>query len=375
MKLKTVFTASLCAAFLAFAFPAQAEEKPRAPRLENPDSWSVVVIPDPQGYMKRGTNQPILELMTAWIAQNAERLNIRMVLCTGDMVEQNDRICNGYSGDQSSAMQWQASARAFGRLDGIVPYLTATGNHDYTYTHSGEKRTHLDEYFPIDKNPLNRKTIRQYGLDQQGNHTQANTAYEITAPDGTPYLFLNMEFAPRDTVVAWARRITSLEEYSGHRIVLLTHAYLNTENNRTHGMTKVTCYEPVVVNGRITKYKQELPDANNGEQIWNKLVKPAGNIELVICGHISGRGFRTDRNDAGRDVHQMLFDAQSMGGGYEGNGGDGWLRLLEFDPDGITVRVKTFSPLFWLSPASRSQAWMSDAGNEFAFRFSERKKR
>ena len=149
MKQKLFFATALCAAFLAFA-PAAADEKPRAPQLENPDSWSVVIIPDPQGYMKRGTNQPILELMTAWIAQNAERLNIRMVLCTGDMVEQNDRICNGYSGDQSSAMQWQASARAFSRLDGVVPYLTATGNHDYTYTHSGEKRTHLVEYFPID---------------------------------------------------------------------------------------------------------------------------------------------------------------------------------------------------------------------------------
>ena len=101
----------------------------------------------------------------------------------------------------------------------------------------------------------------------------------------------------------------------------------------------------------------------------------AENIQLVVCGHISGRGFRTDRNDAGRDVHQMLFDAQSMGGGYEGNGGDGWLRLLEFDPDGVTVRVKTFSPLFWISPASRDRAWMNDAEDEFTFRFSKRKKR
>lgn len=355
-----------------WAGSAQAQESVNAPKLENPRSWSMVVIPDPQGYAKQGTNQPILEMMTAWIAQNAEQLNVRMVLCTGDVVEQNDRICNGFSGDQSSASQWQSAARAFARLDGVVPYIAVTGNHDYTYSRTGEKRTHLDEYFPIDKNPLNRAAIRQYGLDEQGNHTLTNAAFSVRTPDGTPYLFLCMEFAPRDTVLAWARRVVSLKEYADHRIVLLTHAYLDKKSRRTHAPTKVTGYEPIVVDGRITKYKQELPDSNNGEDIWKKLVQPASNIELVVCGHISGWGFRTDRNDAERDVHQMLFDAQSMGGGYQGNGGDGWLRILEFDPDGVTVRVKTFSPLFWSSPSTRKLAWMQDAENEFTFKFSPR---
>ena len=34
-------------------------------------------------------------------------------------------------------------------------------------------------------------------------------------------------------------------------------------------------------------------DASNGEDLWQKLVRPASNIELVVCGHISGSGFRT----------------------------------------------------------------------------------
>ena len=114
-----------------------------------------------------------------------------------------------------------------------------------------------------------------------------------------------------------------------------------------------------------------LPDASNGEELWQKLVRPASNIELVVCGHISGSGFRTDRNSAGKDVHQMLFDAQSMGGGYEGNGGDGWIRILEFMPDGVTVKATTFSPLFAISPTTRQFAWMRDAKNEFTFRFSK----
>ena len=128
----------------------------------------------------------------------------------------------------------------------------------------------------------------------------------------------------------------------------------------------------LVRNGRIVKIKGlPLPDASNGEDLWQKLVRPASNIELVVCGHISGSGFRTDRNSAGKDVHQMLFDAQSMGGGYEGNGGDGWIRILEFMPDGVTVKATTFSPLFAISPTTRQFAWMRDAKNEFTFRFSK----
>ena len=215
--------------------------------------------------------------------------------------------------------------------------------------------------------------LSQYGLDAQGNHAVENAAFELRSPEGIDYLFLNLEFAPRDTVIGWARRIVGLEEYRNHRVVLMTHSYLNAESERIAGdPVRVTSYEPVVKNGKITKFKQELPDANQGEAIWRKLVYPASNIELVLCGHVSGWGFRTDANSAGRPVHQMLFDSQSMGGGYEGNGGDGWIRILEFLPDGRTVRVMTYSPLFALSPTTRQHAWLTKEGNQFTFEFRQR---
>ena len=194
--------------------------------------------------------------------------------------------------------------------------------------------------------------LSQYGLDAQGNHAVENAAFELRSPEGIDYLFLNLEFAPRDTVIGWARRIVGLEEYRNHRVVLMTHSYLNAESERIAGdPVRVTSYEPVVKNGKITKFKQELPDANQGEAGW---------------------GFRTDANSAGRPVHQMLFDSQSMGGGYEGNGGDGWIRILEFLPDGRTVRVMTYSPLFALSPTTRQHAWLTEEGNQFTFEFRQR---
>jgi len=93
---------------------------------------------------------------------------------------------------------------------------------------------------------------------------------------------------------------------------------------------------------------------------------------LVLCGHISGEGYRADDNTAGKKVHQILFDSQSLGGGHRnGNGGDGWLRIFAFKPDNKTVKVKTYSPLFAISPSTQQFAWKRDSRNEYTFEFSQ----
>ena len=89
------------------------------PALSNPNSWSLVLMPDPQSYVKFERNQGILELMTGWISEQVDPLNIEMVLCTGDLVEHNDWLNpNGTQGNQPGKQQWEAVAQAFGRLDG-----------------------------------------------------------------------------------------------------------------------------------------------------------------------------------------------------------------------------------------------------------------
>ena len=104
-------------------------------------------------------------------------------------------------------------------------------------------------------------------------------------------------------------------------------------------------------------------------------MQPSANIRLVLCGHYATpnerldytTGFRTDKNAAGHDVHQMMFNCQALGGGMSGNGGDGWLRLLEFLPDGHTVQVKTYSPLFGFSPQTKDKAWRTESYDQFQF--------
>ena len=58
----------------------------------------------------------------------------------------------------------------------------------------------------------------------------------------------------------------------------------------------------------------------------------------------------------------MLFNAQ-----WAPRGGHGWLRLLEFQPDGRTVRVRTFSPHLARTSEDPSKAWRRTPDCEFSF--------
>jgi hypothetical protein len=62
---------------------------------------------------------------------------------------------------------------------------------------------------------------------------------------------------------------------------------------------------------------------------------------MVMCGHLASayNGYRRDEAAYGNHVHQMLCDYEKLRGG-----GMGYLRLLEFLPDGKTVQVRTYSP-------------------------------
>ena len=92
----------------------------------------------------------------------------------------------------------------------------------------------------------------------------------------------------------------------------------------------------------------------------------------MLCGHTGVPGdfedsvaYRNDRNSAGKTVHQMMFNVQILGGGWEGNGGDGWLRILEFLPDGQTIKVNTYSPLFGISPTTKHLAHRTAPFDQF----------
>jgi hypothetical protein len=87
----------------------------------------------------------------------------------------------------------------------------------------------------------------------------------------------------------------------------------------------------------------------------------------VLCGHVGGDGvgYLASPNSFGQQVHQLLFNAQFLP-----LGGQGWLRLLTFLPDGQTVHVRTFSPYFALDGDPATVEWRTGPEDDFTFKLS-----
>ena len=64
-------------------------------------------------------------------------------------------------------------------------------------------------------------------------------------------------------------------------------------------------------------------------------------------------------------VTQMAFNAQALGGGWHGNGGEGWLRYLKFMPYGGNSKSQKRSHFFAISPSTRHLAWTKDQWMSF----------
>ena len=337
------------------------KEEYKAPALENPASWSMVIVPDVQGYTKLKRNYGILEIMNAWIVDNRDALKISQVLFTGDLTNRNDLpIVEPDRNDLISDEQWKAVSRALERLDGEVPYILCTGNHDHGTRSAENRNSYFSRYFPTDRNPLTRRQLIACGTNAFGFSTLENAAYEFTAPhpDNRKFLVISLQFAPSDADLAWAKKLADQPRFADHIGIVLTHSYLGWTGERI----------------AEEKYLLNKAGGNAGENIFRKLVYPAKNIRMVICGHIAspdkwerGIAFSMDKNSSGKTVAQMAFNTQAIGGGWHGSGGDGWLRYLEFMPDKKTIKAKTFSPLFAISPSTRHLAWKHDERSEFTF--------
>lgn len=334
------------------------------PKLENENSWTMIVLPDPQTYVKFEQNQPAFELMTRWIKLNKEKLNIELVLCEGDLVEQNNiPVGDGVNGNQNSVQQWTAVREAFSVLDAVVPYILCTGNHDYGSKAAENRYSQLNSYFPPNEIKSTKSILTEMLPNFSGEPTLENAFYEFVSPHGIKYLVASLEFNAREAVVHQAREIFSREKYHDYRGIILTHSYMKSMADN---------------NILIEKEGYKVKDVTHGKQLWERVIAPSENIEMVFCGHIAGTGgfeqnvgYRKDLNSGGKEVHQMLFNAQADGGGWQGNGGDGWLRILEFLPDGKTVIVKTFSPLFAFSPTTIDKAWRNEAYDNFEFKLAD----
>ncbi|MBO5400082.1 MAG: serine/threonine protein phosphatase [Alistipes sp.] len=369
MKRITALICALCFAGVALAQGPKGEPQiPVYPTLQDEASFSMILIPDPQSYTKFAANQPLFDLQTAWVAQNIDRLNIKAALFTGDMVEQNGKMIsapkpNEYNGDQTGRQQWEAVSRALSRLDNRLPYVVAQGNHDIGEITATDRHTIMPNYVYPERNILFEKHLVATCQNWQGVHTMENSAYEFHDKAWGDLLVITLEFAPRDEAIAWAKELTESDKYKNHKVIILVHSWLNTAGDR------------------ITQEGYTLRPCNWADDVWKKLVYPSKNIVMVLSGHsgaapkIEGdvkstnfkptSSYRIDKAADGRSIPQMMFNSQQGDGDWNGNGGDCWLRILEFKPDGKTIGVRTFSPMFALSRLTQHLAWRTAEYDQF----------
>ena len=336
--------------------------------LQDEGSFSMILVPDPQSYTKFAANQPLFDLQTAWIAQNIEHLNIKAALFTGDMVEQTGKLISGplpneYNGDQTGRQQWEAVSRALSRLDNRVAYVVAQGNHDIGHITATDRHTIMPEYIRPERNIKWEKSLVSTCPNFEGVHTMENSAYEFEDEKWGNLLVVTFEFAPRDEAIEWAKQLTESAKYKNHKVIILLHSWLDTAGNR------------------IANEGYTLSPCNWSEAIWQKLVYPSKNICLVLCGHTGDApaikagqeeinykptcSYRVDKAMDGRNIPQMMFNSQQGDGDWNGNGGDCWLRIMEFRPDGKTISIRTFSPLFAMSRRTQQWAWRRADYDEF----------
>lgn len=294
------------------------EPKPTPSALEarrfHPDSWTLAILPDTQIYSVRFPGMFFAQ--TGWLAKNAERLNIPIVLHLGDIVHNNTHA------------EWQHASDAMSLLQGAVPYALAPGNHDYGPRGSASTRdTLLNEYFDFETHaamPTFGGAMEEGSLDN---------AYHLFEAGGEEWIVIALEWGPRDETIRWANEV--MAEHPDRKGILITHAYMNNNDLRYDHTDEVNPQ-------RYNPHHYDTPGGvNDGEELWQKLVRNH-DFRLVFNGHVlgDGTGYLASRNDAGNFCHQMLSNYQ-----MRELGGEGYMRLLEFRPDG-TVRVKSYSPVY-----------------------------
>jgi hypothetical protein len=283
-----------------------------------PGSWTIAVLPDTQFYALRFPG--IFTAQTGWIVNHRERRNIRMAIHLGDIVHNN------------TPREWQNARDAMRLLDGVVPYALVPGNHDYGPGGSATTRdTLLNEYFAFEAHAAQ----STFGGAMEPGKLD-NTYHLFGGPEtgGREWIVVCLEWGPRDETVAWANEI--MAQHADRTGILVTHAYMNN-NDRRYDHTDAEHSQ------RYNPHTYKTPGPmNDGEQLWDKLVRKH-NFALTLNGHVlgDGTGYLASKNDQGFTVHQMLSNFQ-----MRELGGEGYMRLLEFQPDGRTVRIKSYSPVF-----------------------------
>ena len=301
--------------------------------------FTLVTLPDTQNYTEEPSNRPLFSQQTQWIADQVELAgnprNIQFVTHLGDIVNYG-----------SSLNQWQVADGAMGILDGVVKYSVLPGNHDYDVISNKSAGTshYLDNFGPD----------RFAGRDWYGgSDPSGNNSFQRFSAGGYNFLHLALEWRPAvnepfraTSPIAWAQSV--LDAHPQTPVILSTHENL------------------VDIPGGRSSF---------GEDLWNQLVRKNDQVFMVLNGHYQrgegpsdGEYHQVSLNDAGRPVFEVLQNFQDYP-----DGGEGWLRLINFDIPNNQIAFETYSPVLEQFQTERIEEVGQYASQfEFGVNFSSR---
>lgn len=293
--------------------------------------FSFCVVGDTQMINNTKTNTHELKPLYTWIKNNVESKKIQFVMGLGDLTEnQNDT-------------EYSHAKENIKMLDGIVPYSLIRGNHE----NRDEKFT---TYFNYTEYTSNIKA-------QYRKSSLNNVCFEVKVGE-IDYLIFGLDYGPSDPVLQWAGKI--IEENPNHNVIITTHAYLYRDG------TTIDANSP---QDQAAPTKTSPRGDNDGDHMWEKLIKKYENIVLVISGHDPSNDIvvTQTKGDHGNVVTQMLIDPQGMDSNI---GPTGMVAMLYFSEGGKKVEVEYYSTLmnkYWPAPTAITLHTVAKSANGSEF--------
>lgn len=290
--------------------------------IEKVQKATFILLPDTQSYAQHPENRPYFISQIDWILDNEDQID--MVLHQGDLTNRNN------------IEQWEFIQSGFQKLDNNVPYVLAVGNHDMGPGGRATVRntTYFNHFFSYSTMSVLPAFGGVYPNSEDSDKLEMDNAYYLLETGAYKWLILTLEFGPRDEVLAWADDIA--RRYDDRIAIVNTHCYMYSDNTRVGPGDNWNPHNYGIA---------ELGPVNDGEDIWDKLIKSNPNIRFVFSAHTlhDGVGKLISKNDTGKDVYQFLANYQTGVIGSE-NGGSGYLRRVSIDLHKDKMTVETFSP-------------------------------
>lgn len=302
-------------------------------------AYSMAVIGDIQ-YSSEFYSETLAP-MYQWIVDNADEKNTVYSIGLGDIT------------NRDTIFEWENARNAMAIMDGKVPYSVVRGNHDlknysasanndYDATNLGknpsQKGHAFDQYFATDTESTTDYVDQFINNGENGGVMEEGSVmntWRILEVAKTKWLLLNLDYAPSDTVLAWASSV--VEAHKDCKVIVSTHSYIGRDGsyNREGAYVGEKGISGVKVPADDRSY-------NLGVNIWEKFVSQHENIQMVLCGHISSTVNPVVQRKGvhGNTVTEILIDGQSIDNRYDGLG---FVAMFYFNEDGTKLDIEYYS--------------------------------